>query len=125
MTKIYKAYTRLTVPVVVDGKIRSYVSFDDENNTLVTSDKAIQDALENLPVFGKLFTLLRSVGVDDSLKDKNGQDGFTECDATDWQKAKEFLRGEPYKIPHQSLGSPEAILKKAEEVKVKFPNLSL
>lgn len=39
------------------------------------------------------------------------------------QQAKDILRNEPFNIPFQALNTPANILKKAEELGVKFPNL--
>ena len=63
-------------------------------------------------------------------KDKVEQGGMTVDvepasypEVTDINSAVEVLRGEPYNIAHQSLRTPEAIFKKAEEVGASFPNL--
>ena len=137
--KVYKAKSRLITPVVIGGKVVRYAEFTDADYTYVTSDERVQEALEKSPAFQRYFVLLRTVG--DSGKkggvgkerlesggQKDGQDGngadWTEyAEVTDWQGAKEILRGEPYKIAYQVLGSPDAIVRKAEELKVRFPNL--
>lgn len=139
--KVYKANLRLTVPIVTEGKVRRYVSFQDENCTFSTSDEEVQRALEGLALFGKVFKLVRTVGGNagsgsplPSGKEENGERAEREDEkaggevrvfgeVADWQEAKDVLRGEPYGVPYQALGSPEAILKKAEELRVSFPRL--
>lgn len=134
--KVYKADLRLTVPVVVNGKVLRYVCFQDENNTFSTSDEKLQKALEGLPLYGKAFKLFRSVEAKKPKKpaekpeagSAGDNDATTEGlqvfeEVTDWQTAKDVLKGEPYAVPYQALGCPEAILKKAEELRVSFPNL--
>lgn len=144
--KIYKSNLRLTVPVIINSKVTKYVSFQDENHTFSTTDENIQKALENLPLFGRMFKLIRTIDGKkktvsaqlstekmDTTGEENGESGDPESketytvydEITDWQAAKDVLRGEPYHIPYQGLSSPELILKKAEEVRVSFPNLNL
>ena len=157
--KTYIAASRLTLPVVVDGKVVRYVNFYDEKNTFTTDDAGVQQALEALPAFGSLFAVFRggpaprtkslsggrpqpaapairpvppalsalSVPSDFSDKAEETEEAdFEEMpEITDWQAAREVLKADPYKVPYQALVSPEAILKKAEENKVRFPNLTL
>lgn len=139
-TKIYKASTKITVPIVIGGKIRNYVEFADENNTFVTDQADTQKALETLPLFGKHYQLLRTIpGIAQtnpkpttpneqppaSSPDNIPPQWVTMNDITDWQTAKEILRADPYNTPYQSLATPEAIQKKAAELYIKFPNLTL
>ena len=143
--KVYKASLRLTIPIVEGGKVLRYVSFQDENNTFSTADEGVQKALESLPLFGRTFKLIRTIGGERKagltppppgkqvLNGEGGEperqesrDGYTVYDeVADWQAAKEVLRNEPYNIPYQGLNSPDLILKKAEEMRVSFPNLNL
>lgn len=138
-TKVYKARSKLTTPVVIGGKVVRYAEFADADHTYVTSDERVQEALEKSPAFQKYFVLLRTLGdcgkkvsggkeSPENNGPKEGQDGggtdWTEFpDVTDWQGAKEVLRGEPYGIAYQVLNSPDAIMRKAEVLKVRFPNL--
>lgn len=123
MIKVYKAHNILSVPIVVDGKIVGYVEFKDENHTFRTSNEDHQNALESLPCFGKLFKLSESIG--ESEIKKNPAVELKELpEVTDWQDAKDLLRKE-YGFAHQSLNTPENILKKASEAGVSFPNLKI
>lgn len=55
--------------------------------------------------------------------DVKGDDGVTDYPkVTDINGAVEVLKGEPYKVAHQSLRTPTAILNKAAEHKVTFSN---
>lgn len=124
MIKVYKAHNILSVPVVVDGKITGYAEFKDENHTFRTSDEILQKALEGLPCFGSLFKLSESIGKSDPAKELPAKELKVFSEITDWQDAKDLLRKD-YGIPHQSLNTPENILKKASEVGVSFPNLKI
>lgn len=138
-TKVYKAKSKLTTPVVVGNRVVRYAEFSEDNYTYVTSDEGVQQALEKSPAFGSYYVLLRTSG--DTIRKESGgklleakvepREGVSEVggdwveypDVKDWQAAKEVLRGEPFKVAYQVLGSPEAIARKAEELKVRFPNL--
>lgn len=137
-TKTYIASTRLTVPFILNGKIQRYISFKDEKNTFTTDDKTIQEALENLPLFNKHFKLLSTKQQTNTIphyttgnapQQPPGLPLIPQLEImeqiTDWQSAREILKSHPYNVPYQALGSPEAILKKAEENKISFPNLHL
>ena len=145
--KTYIATSRLTLPVVVAGKVQRYVNFYDEKNTFTTDDPSVQKALEALPLFGSVFSVFRSgsdvrpkvpaadsaglperSGPDDPCSNVNEKEetGFLDMpQITDWQAAREALKAEPYNVAYQALASPEAILKKAEEYRIRFPNLTL
>lgn len=125
MIKVYKAYNNLSVPVVVNGKIIGYIEFNDENNTYRTNDISHQEALESLPCYNRLFKLSETIN-DETVKsvvpdaiDLKMYPGITE-----WQDAKDILRKE-YDVPHQSLNTPENILKKAKEAGISFPDLPI
>lgn len=123
MIKVYKAYNNLSVPMVVDGKIVCYIEFSDENNTYRTNNIVHQQALENLPCYKSLFKLSETIG--DEAAEKilmPPVDPKEYPDITGWQEAKDILRKD-FDIPHQSLNSPENILKKAKEAGASFPNL--
>lgn len=152
MIKVYKAHSNLSAPIVMGGKVICYAEFTDEKNTYRTSNEVHQTALEALPCFGKLFWLSQTIGeakkivapiitpekevatpivtpantptapVDENPATDAGKKSYP--DITDWQDAKEALRKE-YGVAHQSLGTPQGILKKASEVGVDFPNLKL
>lgn len=129
MIKVYRAHNILSVPIVVGGKIVGYAEFKDENHTFRTSDEVCQKALEGLPCFGRLFKLSESIDasnakqVQHNSSDKNdGVKTFPEI--IDWQDAKDLLRKD-YGVAHQSLNTPENILKKASEVGISFPNLKI
>ena len=143
--KVYKASLRLTVPLVENGKVLKYVSFQDENHTFSTADEKVQKALEALSLFSRSFKLIRTVdekkktdvalpppdrkdtneGAGDPVKSGSGEEYTVYEDVTDWQAAKDVLRGEPFNVPYQGLNNPDLILKKAEELRVSFPNLNL
>lgn len=46
-------------------------------------------------------------------------------EVTTIQQARDILRAEPYNIPFQSITTPNGILKKAEELGISFPNLTV
>lgn len=125
MIKVYKAYNNLSVPVVVDGKIIRYIEFGDENNTYRTGNVVHQNALENLPCYNRQFKLLETIK-DEAVKKEESPvvDAKEFPDITEWQEAKDILRKD-FDVPHQSLNTPDNILKKAKEVGVYFPKLSL
>lgn len=134
VTKVYKAKSKLTTPLVIGGRVVNYVEFSDDHYTYVTSDECVQEALERSPAFQKYYVLSRTFGDSGKkeVQEKRGQieeqsgegtDWVDYPEVLDWQGAKEVLRGEPFKIAYQVLGSPEAIARKAEELKVRFPNL--
>lgn len=135
-TKVYKAKSKLTTPVVFGNRVVRYAEFSEDNYTYVTSDEGVQQALEKSPAFGVYYVLLKESGVKvvqaklvqakvelGGGASEGGGDWVDYPDVRDWQAAKEVLRGEPYKVAYQVLGSPEAIARKAEELKVRFPNL--
>lgn len=72
-------------------------------------------------------TSTESSGTENPAPAVNSVEGETKKEypeVTDFQAAREILRKE-YGIAHQSLTKPENILKKATEVGVSFPNLTI
>lgn len=122
--KTYKSFNNLSVPVVENGKIIKRVSFTDEGNTLRTSDESLQRSLESLPCYGILFKLYREEEVAEFENLNVGGDLKEYPEITEWPDAKELLRKE-YNVSHQSLNTPDNILKKAKEVGVCFPSLKI
>lgn len=117
------------VPIEFKGGVR----FGDmeKKGVFITSDEKLQAAIEADPRFKWEFSLKEERGkseiqalVSEKSKDGGVKDLVTVDIITDFQLAKDHLRKE-YDIPHQSLNTPENILKKASEVGVSFPNLKL
>lgn len=70
MIKVYRATTRLTFPVLVDGE-KQYVKFSDDHNSLSTSDEKVQEYIENSPHFKrKEITLFRKIGEEKKVQTK-------------------------------------------------------
>lgn len=135
-TKVYKAKSKITVPIIVGNKIKKYIEFTDENHTFTTKCEETQKALESSPAYKKYYSLYRTVatatqanqsvnlsGQSQDTEQPNNQEWTTFEHVTNWQTAKEILRAAPYSIPYQSIANPDAICRKAEELKIKFPNL--
>jgi hypothetical protein len=124
MTKVYRATTNLTLPVLLDGKVK-YVVFSDEHYGATVSDEKIQKAIEACSYFrsGEI-RLFSQQGEASPVKKPNPvfeEKEFPEV--TGIQGAVEILKGEPYGVAVRSLRTPEDVLKQAEANGVKFPNL--
>lgn len=116
--------TQYTFPVNVAGKVK-YLSFNGNLNDLTTDSKALQDAIEECRRFksGEIVLLNGQPNKVDTSEEKPDTLPKKEYpEVTDIQGAVHILKTE-YNIAHQSLRSPEGVLKKAEEVGITFPNL--
>jgi hypothetical protein len=125
MTKVYRATTQFTLPVLLEGKVK-YVVFSEENYSASVPDEKTQKAIEASSYFRsgkiKLFTQRN----DGTVQAKKAAPGFEEREfpeVSNIQEAVEILKGEPYKVANQSLRTPENVMKQAEANRVKFPNL--
>jgi hypothetical protein len=124
MTKVYRATTLFTLPVLLEGRLK-YVVFSEENYGATVRDEKIQEAIEASSYFkGGEIKLFRQLT--DAVHPKKTKPDFDEKEfpeVTNIQEAVEVLKGEPYKVPQQSLRTPENVMKQAEANNVKFPNL--
>lgn len=135
--KVYQSiYFQFSTFVEVDKKkvpieFKGGVCFGDmeKKGVFITNDEKLQAAIEADPRFKWEFCLKEErektkiqASVPEKDKEEGVKDPVTVDTITDFQLAKEYLRKE-YDIPHQSLNTPENILKKASEVGVLFPNL--
>jgi hypothetical protein len=126
MQKVYFSRNKAKIVFSVrygDNKVKN-VQFSNFGGSYSTSDVEEQKAVEDTFYFknGLIYTLTEpeneepaSVLSDDSIED-------VAEDITDIQSAKKYLQTK-YNISHQSLRSPDAILKQAELNKISFPNL--
>lgn len=95
-----------------------FVSRDNKEGFFITSDAALQKALEEDKDFGIKYMLANATV--DMAEDRQPQ--YTEITSvTTWQQAKEFLHSRPYSIPLRSLATPEKIRKAAQTKGLKFP----
>jgi hypothetical protein len=126
MIKVYRAKTRLALPVLLDGKL-NYVTFSDEHYGVSVKDEKIQEAIESGSYFKsgeiKLFEQIGAADKKEKLNPRFEEKEFPEV--TGIQEAVEVLKGAPYLIASQSLRSPENVKKQAEANNVKFPNLKI
>lgn len=119
-----------TFPVKTKNDKVVWVSFKGNDSDYVTSNKDVQEAIEATEKFrnGEIGISDRVVdtGEDNSVNgDSAGIERRVYEDVTDFQMAKEILRGAPYCVSHQSISNPKLILAKAEELGVVFPALKL
>lgn len=127
MIKVYKTNRgALSTPILVGGKIIriDFESTSAKSGVYSTSDKELQEAIERDSNFGNKIYLKEILGAELEEDVELPKEGALKVvdSITDYQSAKDFLRKE-YEIPHQSLNTPENILKKAAEAGVLFPNL--
>jgi hypothetical protein len=124
MIKIYKATSALQLPVCLGGKLE-YVAFSCGSHYTTAKDEKLQEAIEGTSYFKrgeiKLFEQISEATKEEPPKGKFEEKEFPEV--TGIQQAVEILKGEPYLVAHQSLRSPENVMKQAEANGVKFPNL--
>jgi len=123
--KVYKSLTGIqyTFPVKINDKIR-WISFTGDQLEYVTSDKKIQDAIEDCRNFKeKLIGLSFTKGKCDEESPVFESTEFP--DVTVLNDAVAVLRGEPYRVNHSKLKSKDAILAVARGLGVSFPNLSV
>lgn len=127
MIKVYKTNRgALSTPISVGGKIIriDFESTSAKAGVFSTSNKELQEAIEKDSNFGYKIYLKEVLDVETKKEAEflKGNDLKIVDSIVDYQTAKDFLRKE-YDIPHQSLNTPENILKKALEVGVSFPNI--
>jgi hypothetical protein len=139
MKKVYISTTgaQYTFPVIIAGKCK-FISLNGTKNDFETESTAIQNAIETSQKFksGKIVLLSGKPNViaqavekpvkKDAPKEDIPKDAETPTkeypEVTDLQGAISVLKVE-YKIMHQSLRTPDNVMKKAQELGVSFPNL--
>jgi hypothetical protein len=117
----------LTFPVPYKNG-RKFVSFDTTPNELVVDDPELQEGIEESAYFKEKRILLLGSTLDGKKGEKESAVDFDPVEygeVTDINMAAEILRGNPYRIHHSKLKSPESILKEAEGVNASFPNLRI
>lgn len=142
--KIYKSTTGVEYMfhVPVDGK-EVTVWTRESGTTFSTSDKKLQEAIEQHEYFKKkLLVISRVVDVPNEViedpkapetpgdikSDKVSKKADTDKKLNEYPKVKnmgdavDVLRGEPYFIPETDLLLKKQVLEKAKELGVKFPN---
>jgi len=129
-TKRYRSSTgvQLVFPIEVGGK-EMFIELIGPRSEFITSDEKIQTALETNKRFKAGFVVLAETFGEAKKAEKEktpAPGGTTEVpEITNIQEAKEYLRADPYKVAHQSLNTPDNILKKAAELNIIFPNLKV
>lgn len=120
--KVYACLSgkEITFPVRTSRGV-TYITFNGPLNQYKTSDKEIQKAIEATERFknGTIILSRQNGGAEpeEKIETQKEYPGIT-----DFQEAAEILRKD-FNVAHQSVRSPEAILKKAQEVGVSFPDL--
>jgi hypothetical protein len=126
MHKTYRASVRLTLPIIVGGKIL-YCEFSDEKHSFNTMDEEVQSYIENSPMFKrgeiKIFKTEEVVENTEEDADMDLMDIVEYPNVNDYQEAAEILRRDPYRIHHSKTKIPEDILEQAKLLGVSFPNL--
>lgn len=123
---VRKVYTclsgkEITFPVKVSGKV-IYLTFSGPNNQYKTSIEEVQKAIEKTDLYKQgTIILTRQQGNVESTTTTTVEPKVYP-DITEYQDAAEVLKKE-HNVAHQSVRSPELILKKAQELNVSFPNL--
>jgi hypothetical protein len=138
MLKSYKSNTKLTLSVTIAGK-RKYLEFSDGQYFLNTADEDIQIGIESHPFFGnkiipcgdypktvkgsvkEVVVVAPNKPIEKVVEVEKDIVEFPEVKTV--QEAKDILRNDPYNIAFQKLNTPANILKVAEDIGVKFPNL--
>lgn len=110
--------------VRVDFKHGSISARGIDPATFTTENEVVQQLIEDSDKFksGRIKLIeKRVIGV---VKDESesAPDELSYPDVKNSQMAKEVLMGEPYKVTLAELPNKEAILAKAEELHVVFPN---
>jgi hypothetical protein len=134
MTK--KTYVSLTgiqytFPVRIKNGDREemvWVSLRGDSDTYITSDKEVQEAIESSDKYknGEIGLKNSEPGGDEKPESSSaGRTLKSFPDVTDINMAVEVLSADPYKVDKRSLKTPSAILAKAKEYNVEFPNLKL
>jgi hypothetical protein len=124
--------------VTIAGK-RKYLEFSDGQYFLNTADEDIQIGIESHPFYGskiipcgdypktvkgevkKVEVIAPNKPIEKVIEVEKTVVEFPEVKTV--QEAKDILRNEPYNIAFQRLNNPDNIIKVAEELGVKFPNL--
>jgi len=140
----YSVKKAINFPVNGSSKL---IVFESKNKnsilTFETSDADIQGAIETSKYFktkeSTMFlpkiTVIKTENTnddeldttDDAGNDKQPTGAGTKeyPEVTTFEDAKTVLKGEPYNVAFQALGSPEKIFAKAAEMGVSFPNLKV
>lgn len=102
----------------------------DGGGLFVTDNPLLQKAIEGHELYGnrikgdKLNAEPETLpATKESTKTVN-EDATVIDSVTSLQDAKELLRSEPYNIDFRKLNTPKAILDKAKELNIVFPNLA-
>ena len=122
--KTYKSLTGIgyTFPVKVNDKV-CWISVSGEQFEYSTSNKQVQEAIENTGYF-----LDKKIGIASSeakREDENlsGISPVEYPEVTDLNDAVSVLKREPYRVHHSKLKDKDSVLKIAEELGASFPNL--
>jgi len=122
-TKTYRSTndTQYTFPVKVKGSVR-WISFAGDQNDFTTSNKDIQEAIENCKLFksGEL-EIINTKRDDDILQEYQSPKIYS--DIISVNDAVEILVSS-HGISKRKLSSKDAIFSIAKEMGVSFPNLS-
>lgn len=86
----------------------------------VSTDLLEQEAIENDPRFNRRFSLCHS---ENEAVEPELPDFIIADEVINISQAKEYLTA--LDVPYQGLRTPASILKKAEELRISFPNLIL
>lgn len=124
--KKYISNSEIAFNVLVNGK-RHHISFNPltkGGSDFKTSDAKLQEALENSPLFGDLYTLSKETVVQSEEKNEGGEDDTLLEDIEDITNAadaKSFLIEKG--ISEDSLKTKPSIKKAAKSLGFKFSNL--
>jgi hypothetical protein len=105
-----------------------WISLRGDSNTYITSLKEVQEAIESCNKYRNGEIGLKDGEPDEKENEKPAGGGNplkSFPDVTDINMAVEVLSAEPYRVDKRSLKTPSAILAKAKENNVEFPNLKL
>lgn len=131
--KIYRAYTDLSLSIVLPSGKSKYIIFNSESNgksVYSTSSEDIITALEKNSNFGKSFYLEKSIS-DEKLKRQEEMQKavggninekkypYTEVPCNSWEDAKEYLV-KNYDVSPTKIKLPSQIQKAAQSFNVNF-----
>lgn len=136
-TYISKYYLQLHTEVELkkDGeKVKRRIDFTGGqraprriNGRFTTTDPEIQEAIEKHPSYGTKFTLMKGKKGAQKAKPKEpeGSEKVVNKDVTTVPEAKAFLTDseKEFGVKLSEIQNKEAILSKAKELNVEFPNL--
>lgn len=124
-------------------KTRVVIEMGGVTQNFQTDDPAVQKFIENHPSFKGQVYIRVVKQIPEDIDNEQGPDdensgtpdpnagcapNLTDIadvpDVIDFQGAVAVLRGEPYKVSHLALRTPEMLRKQAEANKVGFPNLT-